>query len=404
MADDVKVKFGGDFTDVSKGAADSAKQAGSALETLITGKIAALGAALAAAFAVGNIASKVWEGFKSGISYMHDLNLAISRTGQSSSEFQKLAYAGKEAGVSMDIVGRGLTEADKAISRAKSSGSQRDFLASFGMDAEKMAAGTYTSTEALLALADQWDKFGNEVQTNAGAVALFGRFGSAMVPVIKQGRSAIEEQTASVREASRAEIVGAAAIEKKVAALERYTKQMERLAAATAGVKQIAGELTAMEQSFSDFAFGVGQYSDQPGGMNPAYRDKYGDKKPQQAAAEEMAKKYKEQFGINAEEMAIIVKQAMPNATGANVGFVNEFQKMSDKYVADKNKGSSQPVNQLAGALSASSLQAIGGGDVASVLSGTYQADMVDLTRQIATNTAPRETAHQTPSPARAGR
>jgi hypothetical protein len=403
MADDVKVKFGGDFSGVSKGATDAASQAGSALGTAIEGKVKAIGASIAAAFAIGAVASRLWEGFKSGIAYMHELNLATSRTGQSSGEFQKLAYAGKEAGVSMDIVGRGLTEANKALKEAKGNANQRNMFAALGMDAEKLEAGTYTATDALLALADQWDKFGNETKTRAGAMAVFGRFGEGMIPVIKQGRSAIEEQTASVREQTRGEIVGAAAIEKKVAALERYTKQMERLAAATAGVNQIAGEFTAMEQSFSDFAFGEGQYSEQPGGMNPAYREKYGDKNPQQAAAEELAKKYKEQFGINAEEMAIIVKQAFPNATGAYVGFVDEFQKMSDKYVADKNKPGPK-VEELAGALSASSLQAIGGGDVASVLSGTYQNDMVDLTRQIATNTKSKETAHTTDSPAKAGK
>jgi hypothetical protein len=403
MADDVKVKFGGDFSGVSKGATDAASQAGSALGTALDGKIKAIGASIAGAFAVGAIASRLWDGFKSGIDYMKELNLAVSRTGQSTGEFQKLAYAGKEAGVSMDIVGRGLTEANKGLQQAKTSESQRNLFASLGMDAAKLEAGTYSATDALLALADDWDKFGNEIKTRAGAMALFGRFGEGMIPVIKQGRSAIEAQTASVHEHTRGEILGAAAIEKKIAALERYTKQMERMAAASAGIKQIAGEFTATEQTFSDFAFGEGQYSDQPGGMNPAYRKKYGDKNPQQAAAEELAKKYKEQFGINPEEMAIIVKQAFPDAKGANVGFVNEFQKMSDKYLADKNKPGPK-VEELAGALSASSLQAIGGGDVASVLSGTYQNDMVDLTRQIATNTSPRETAHETTPPARAGR
>jgi len=404
MADDVKVKFGGDFSGVSKGANDAAAQAGSALAKSMTDKISAIGASIAGLFAIGSIASKVFEGFKAGISYMHDLNLAITRTGQSSGEFQKLAYAGKEAGVSMDIVGRGLTEANKALERAKKDQQSRNLFASLGMDAGKLEAGTYTATEALLVLADQWDKFGNIQKTRAGAVALFGKYGEGMVPIIQQGRSAIEEQTASVREQTRAEILGAAAIEKKVAALERYTKQMERLAAASAGVSQIAGEFTATEQSFTDFAFGEGQYAGQPGGMNPAYRAKYGDKNPQQAAAEFLAQKYKEQFGINAEELAIIVKQAFPNPTGAYVPFIEEFSKMSDAYVSSRASRPARPPEELAGALSASSLQAIGAGDIASVQTGTYNTQMLDATREIAANTRPRDTSHAAPPIATAGR
>lgn len=404
MADDVKVKFGGDFSGVSKGANEAASMAGSALAKNMTDKISAIGASIAGLFAIGTLASKAFEGFKAGIAYMHELNLAVSRTGQSSAEFQKLAYAGKEAGVSMDIVGRGLVEANKALERAKKDPQSRNLFASLGMDAAKLEAGTYTATEALLALADQWDKFGNVQKTRAGAVALFGKYGEGMVPVIQQGRSAIEEQTASVSAQTRAEILGAAAIEKKVRALERYTEQMKRLAAASAGVSQIAGEFTAAEQSFADFAYGEGQYADQPGGINPAYRAKYGDKNPQQAAAEFLAQKYKEQFGINAEELAIIVKQAFPNPTGAYASFVNEFSKMSDAYLASKAARPTRPTEELAGALSASSLQAIGAGDIASVQTGTYQTQMLDSTREIAANTRPRDVSHASPPIATAGR
>jgi hypothetical protein len=397
MADDVKVKFGGDFSGVSKGATDAASQAGSALGTALDGKIKAIGASIAAAFAIGAVASRLWEGFKSGIEYMHELNLATSRTGQSSGEFQKLAYAGKEAGVSMDIVGRGLTEANKALQQAKGNANQRNMFAALGMDADKLEAGTYTATDALLALADGWDKFGNETKTRAGAMAVFGRFGEGMIPLIKQGRSAIEEQTASVQEQSRAEILGAAAIEKKIAAMERYTKQLERMGAAQAGILKVGGDFGDLRNELK-----------QQQRKNPSkYYEQYGDQTPTEVATGKMQKEYKEKFGINPEEFNIIIKEALKNMSPTSAIFkeaTGVSQRLSDEYLAAKNKGPARPVEELAGALSASSLQAIGGGDVASVLSGTYQNDMVDLTRQIATNTSPRETAHETPSPARAGR
>jgi hypothetical protein len=397
MADDVKVKFGGDFSGVSKGATDAASQAGSALGTAIEGKVKAIGASIAAAFAVGAIASRLWEGFKSGIAYMHELNLAVSRTGQSSGEFQKLAYAGKEAGVSMDIVGRGLTEANKALEQAKVNENQRNMFVALGMDAEQLKAGTYTATDALLALADQWDKFGNETKTRAGAMAVFGRFGEGMIPVIKQGRSAIEEQTASVQAQTRAEILGAAAIEKKIAALERYTKQLERMGAAQAGIMKVGGDFGELRDELR---------KEKRGNPNKYY-EQYGDQTPTEVATAKMQKEYKEKFGINPEEFNIIIREALKNLSPESAIFKEATavsQRLSDEYLAAKNKGPSRPVEELAGALSASSLQAIGGGDVASVLSGTYQNDMVDLTRQIATNTTPRETAHETPPPARAGR
>jgi hypothetical protein len=328
---------------------------------------------------------------------MKELNLAVSRTGQSTGEFQKLAYAGKEAGVSMDIVGRGLTEANKALQQAKTSESQRNMFVSLGMDADKLEAGTYSATDALLTLADQWDKFGNETKTRAGAMALFGRFGEGMIPVIKQGRSAIEEQTASVQEQSRAEILGAAAIEKKIAALERYTKQMERMGAAQAGILKVGGD-------FGDLR---NELKQQQRGNPNKYYEQYGDQTPTEVATGKMQKEYKEKFGINPEEFNIIIRDALKKMSPTSAIFreaTGVSQRLSDEYLAAKNKGPARPVEELAGALSASSLQAIGGGDVASVLSGTYANDMVDLTRQIATNTTPRETAHETTPPARAGR
>lgn len=394
MADDVKVKFGGDFSGVSKGANDAAAQAGSALAKNMTDKITAIGASIAGLFAIGSLASKAWEGFKEGISYMHQLNLAISRTGQSSGEFQKLAYAGKEAGVSMDIVGRGLTEANKALERAKKDPQSRNLFASLGMDAAKLEAGTYTATEALLALADQWDKFGNVQKTRAGAVALFGKYGEGMVPIIQQGRSAIEEQTASVKAQTRAEILGAAAIEKKLAALERYTEQVKRMTAASAGVAQVGIDYTTEFDALKQMKRRTPD----------KYAEQYGDRSPAQVAAEKMAAEYKAKFGINAEEMAIIMKQALPStgvvATAANA----EFKKMSDEYIAARAARPARPPEELAGALSASSLQAIGAGDIASVQTGTYNTQMLDATREIASNTRPRDTSHASPPIATAGR
>lgn len=394
MADDVKVKFGGDFSGVSKGANEAAAQAGSALAKNMTDKISAIGASIAGLFAIGTLASKAFEGFKAGIAYMHELNLAISRTGQSSAEFQKLAYAGKEAGVSMDIVGRGLIEANKSLERAKKDPQSRNLFASLGMDAAKLEAGTYTATEALLALADQWDKFGNVQKTRAGAVALFGKYGEGMVPVIQQGRSAIEEQTASVKAQTRAEILGAAAIEKKVAALERYTEQMKRLAAASAGVAKVGIDYTTEFDALKQMKRRVPE----------KYAEQYGDKTPAQVAAQKLSADYKAKFGINPEEMSIIMNQALTGTGGVAKDAKEEFKRLSDEYIAARAARPARPTEELAGALSASSLQAIGAGDIASVQTGTYQTQMLDSTREIAANTRPRDVSHAAPPIATAGR
>lgn len=398
MADDVKVKFGGDFSGVSKGATDAASQAGSALGTAIEGKVKAIGSSIAAAFAVGAIASKVWEGFKEGVAYMHDLNLAMSRTGQSSGEFQKLAYAGKEAGVSMDIVGRGLTEANKALEQAKNNQNQRNMFAALGMDAEKLKDGTYSATDALLALADQWDKFGNETKTRAGAMAVFGRFGEGMIPVIKQGRSALEEQMAGTGTYSSAEITGAAIIEKKFRAFERMKETRYRMVAAKEGERELIAEVRDI---FSETEGGTGLIEEFDRGGGEAKLGPRSD-----WFAKKLAAHYKKQYGVNASELSTILGSTnfFEGIEGPNSYRFGLKEALGRVAEGEKPKAPTKPVEELAGALSASSLQAIGGGDVASVLSGTYQNDMVDLTRQIATNTTPKETAHDTPPPARAGK
>jgi hypothetical protein len=84
----------------------------------------------------------------------------------------------------------------------------------------------------------------------------------------------------------------------------------------------------------------------------------------------------------------------------------DELRKQMLRSISQAESESPEPEITSRIALTASSLQAIGGGDVNSVMAASYQAEMLDATKQVAENTRKlvEGTTPGAQPPAKAGR
>jgi len=379
MADDVKVKFGGDFTDVPKGAEAAANAAGTKLSSWfnhgIEGVISSIGSALAA----HALFDKLKENLEKASEYFKELNHAIKTTGASGDEFQRVAYLGKTVGVTMESVGRAMGFFAKNMGAAsKDAHGHGKILRELGFTNEQITSGNISATEVLAALAEQFKKTGNEAILASNSMSLFGRGGREMLPIIQKGKDAILEQAKSLKVYSDMELEAAEASERageqRSAAYAKYWKDLT-VFMGKGDARRIAKNV--LEDVRSDML---------KEGKNPAGEN-----------SEEYNQRVIKQLqgkGVGLEIQKYAFEQLQKNYGGGRFrpfeskefqesfpGLMKELEKTKKEEKPAEVKASI--VSNVA-ALAASSLQQIGGGDITSVMSGLTNNEIADNTRRTA--------------------
>jgi hypothetical protein len=229
MADDVKVKFGGDFTDVPKGAEAAANAAGTKLRSWFNQGMEGIMSNIGSALSMHALFDKLKENLEQATQYFKELNHAIKTTGAGGDEFQRVASLGKSVGVTMESVGRAMGFFAKNMGAAsKDANGHGKILKELGFTNEQIASGNISATEVLAALADQFQKTGNEALVASNAMSLFGRGGREMLPIIQKGKDAILEQAKAVKIYSEAELEAAEASERAAERRANAWKKMWR--------------------------------------------------------------------------------------------------------------------------------------------------------------------------------
>ena len=385
MSEDVKVKFGGDFSQVQKGASEAGKGAGAALGAKINEQLSSFGTSMAAKigamFAVDAIFETLKEGIMSAKEYFSQLNASIRTTGASGDEFQRVAGLGKSVGVSLEVIGRSMGLFSKYMGNAsKDAKSHGKALRELGFSNEQITAGTITATQVLAALSKQLTETGDENIAAANATLFFGRAGRELLPIIKKGEGAITEQSATLKVYSEAELQAAEAAERaaerRTAAWKKFFRFLEL------GWDKYQTKVVVMETSNEvvEEMKKKGVDTTTEGG-----RAKLND---------EVVKKLKAKgVGTEAQIAAFeTIKKELENSPG----FSPEKKEQLESELADlkaavkRSESDSKKTDSAvvaASALTSSSLQAIGGGDINSVLAGTYQDTMLDAAVRTADNT-----------------
>jgi len=175
--------------------------------------VTALGALGAASIAA---AAGFVELAKGGAEVVEHLSHISEKTGISIHDLQTFEAAGKTVGVSLDDMVVGLRRFDQALLNTGKGAAAQGILRELGVTAKD-------NKEALLQTADAFKKMDDPVRRANDAVALFGRSGLSMIPILMKGREGIAEWEKAVDKLGP--VIGKDA----VAANEKYRASNEEL-------------------------------------------------------------------------------------------------------------------------------------------------------------------------------
>ena len=145
--------------------------------TMVTYGAAVAGAIIAA--------SKVYAGMGGSLAEMSE------RTGASVEALSELSYAAQRSGSDVESLEKGLRLMQKTIVKAAQGGSQaQEALAELGLSFEDLDKLAPDQQFALIA--DRLSKIENPALRTAEAMAIFGRGGAALLPLMKDGAAGID--------------------------------------------------------------------------------------------------------------------------------------------------------------------------------------------------------------------
>jgi hypothetical protein len=407
MADDVKVKFGGDFTDVPKGAEAAATAAGTSLSGWVGKYSDKLKEKLTHAFSMENVVGKFVSMIGEQLEKFKEIDTLSRKLGVSREELQKFAKIGKEFNVDMETMGRSIAYANKTLGAAATGNKEaKAKLTELGFTQDEVNSKHIKSTEILFKLAEQYEKnkklHGDVAAGNIlsrETTNLFGRAGADLVSVLKEGNTELKNRIDLMSVYSESEVkAGAAAARAAERAQERFKRQV---------VGRVIGGGAGIATDYETFGiFGEG------GLMGEALK-KSGFKGREdvktladaEKLSENLAKLAKKE-GIEPEDLvnAIEAHKATSYMSDHSEEVLNNMQMhlgtmAHNAEVEERNANTSRsetPSNITA--LAASSLQQIGGGDISSVLAGSTTNNIEENTlrtavavEQIANNNATTE-------------
>ena len=372
MADDVKVKFGGDFSDVAKGAGAAAKSAGNMLGSALTNYATGLQSSIASMLSIENIVAKISEGMQDARDYFKEIGKGMKTTGVSAQDYQRVLTLGKSEGIGTETVNKALGIFSKYIGNASKDASKHGkVLTELGFSQKQISSGAITATSVLQALAKQYEKTGNASLMAANSAAVFGgRTGKEMIPLIKKGSDVIEEGIRNAKVYTQTEIdISESA--------ERYR---ERRAARKKGFFRAAQQVDDMMDARAGLDEALRETKED---FKATGKTDFASKEFLQAAIQRMIGK-----GITPEAASELLKTSQKYdrvdiyKTWGYGGAQNIQEALAEKIKEKEGeKGPDVPEQRLA--LSASTLQQIGAGDVNSILAASYQADMLDTSKSM---------------------
>ncbi|WP_353209869.1 hypothetical protein, partial [Sphingorhabdus sp.] len=195
MADDVKVKFGGDFTDVPKGADSAGKIAGTAIAASFKEYTKSLTSSLASFFSVSNLVGMFASNFSAAMDKFREIDQLSRQLGVSRVELQKFSKLGAEVGISMETMARSIGFANKTIGAAQMhNGAQRQSLIDLGFTLEQITGGHIKATDVMFKLAEAYDKNKNSNNLAKQTTEVFGRAGQELTRILKDGNVELQER------------------------------------------------------------------------------------------------------------------------------------------------------------------------------------------------------------------
>lgn len=206
---------------------------------------------LVAAGALAGLVGGTAVAIKKAVDNADQLNKLSQSVGLTVEELGKLRYAGELSDVSLEELGKSLVKLSKAMSEvaAKGTGPAAEAFKALGVSVTNSDGTMKSSGVVLEEIADKFATYRDGANKTALAVAIFGRAGANMIPMLNQGSAALRE---AGQEAQQFGLI----IDKQTAvASENFNDNLTRLGKVSEGVSvQLAARLSpAMAQISSEF-------------------------------------------------------------------------------------------------------------------------------------------------------
>lgn len=152
----------------------------------VTGGLVAMGAGLSAA----GVAAFA----KNAIDAADNLRDMSQRTGVSVEMLSKFGQAANMAGTNIDGVGSAMVKLSRGLAEAAATGKgpAAEAMRTLGISAVDASGQLRTADQVMLQVADKFRQLPDGAQKAALAVQLFGKAGAEMIPMLNEGRQAIE--------------------------------------------------------------------------------------------------------------------------------------------------------------------------------------------------------------------
>jgi hypothetical protein len=392
MADDVKVKFGGDFSEIDKDAKSASNRIGTALGGWVDEYAKEVKHKLKDAFSLGNIAEKFYEGVKEYLQKFEDIDNMAKKLGVTRVELQQFGELGKETGVDMETMGQAIAFANRQLGGMKDNDKVRKLMLDLGFSTKEVTSANIKSLEILYKLADAYEKnkkqFGETTANNMLAKDssdLFGRSAYNLNGIIKEGTSALKERIETMKLFSETEVKTAANANKMLKHGEETLKND-----VYGGLVTLYAQLSANTD--------LGGFGGEGGLIGKALEESGMENLDEAMKSPESTKKFSENLSRQAKrkgyDTEMLIDMLTRRLDWGVLGTEEEanFYAQIQEQLRQMDKGAtpqtvSAPKFNNQTVLSASSLQQIGGGDVSSVLAGSTTTNIETYTRITAENT-----------------
>jgi len=163
----------------------------------LKGAVAGFGAAIAGSAIVGGLTAVVKKSIDAG----DELFNLQAKTGVAASALIGIGNAAKLADVDMETLGKGLTKLN--VNLVKAAEGNEDLARKFealGVSVKDANGQVVPADRALKEIADRFADMPDGAQKAAAAVALFGKSGSDLIPLLNEGAASMEKFTYKVGE------------------------------------------------------------------------------------------------------------------------------------------------------------------------------------------------------------
>lgn len=202
------------------------------------------GAAIAGAFVVAGAAAAAAA--KKSIDHMDAMSKLAQSTGVAIESLTGLGYAADLSGINVETLGAGMVRLTKGMSdAAKGTGDAKDAFDALGISV-KDEEGNLKSADVMLGdIADRFANFKDGAEKTALAVAIFGRSGAQMVPMLNAGKRGLKDMT------DEAQRFGLVLEQKAASAAEEFNDNLFRLKSIQQGyIHQITAQVLPQLNNF----------------------------------------------------------------------------------------------------------------------------------------------------------